>query len=174
MGGRRFRNWVRSTGRSGAVWLLACLFFARVLVPPGYMPNPEALADGRLAIEICHAGLSPALRSVWTRDRAPAGHAGQDHHHAGHGAAVSAVDLAGALADLGGPPPSGGDQHEQNADVCPFGSVVAKTFVEPASVSLPTPAPYVAAPISAPASTARVAWSVGPPLGSRAPPLNLA
>jgi hypothetical protein len=72
----------------------------------------------------------------------------------------------------------GGDKpaapHKSPRDDCPFGMALAKSFVAPSAPALPVGAQPAEAIIAAPVLAVFPLPQVGPPLGSRAPPVLLA
>ncbi|MGV2907265.1 DUF2946 family protein [Achromobacter sp. AGC25] len=128
--------------------LLLLLLVVRAWVPVGYMPDIDALRQGRLALGFCAAGggLPPVLRAPAAQMDA------HDGHHGNHGDDAP-VDHGAAGQEC----PFGLNAH-QVLDVPPMMAVapvllrwLAQT---PAWVDSPRPAMPAA----------------GPPLGSRAPP----
>lgn len=116
-------------------------FMYRSLIPVGFMPDPSALRDGRVAITFCTSsgGLFAALVNV----------SGNSDHASEHDVAASAECPYGLLATQA---------------VIP---VVNATVLLAAVLHRAPPAP--SSNIALPPSPAQ-----GPPLGSRAPPLDLA
>ncbi|MBB1593211.1 hypothetical protein A9973_03950 [Achromobacter sp. UMC46] len=126
--------------------LLLLLLVARAWVPVGYMPDADALRQGRLALGFCAAGggALPVLR-------APAA-AQHEAHHVHH--------------DHGAPADHGGAGQE-----CPFGLNAHQVLdVPPMLAVAPVLLRWLAqAPVQA-GSPRPAMPAAGPPLGSRAPP----
>jgi hypothetical protein len=156
---------VSATGRfllqNPAVWrFLYCLtlisFVLRALVPAGFMPDAAAFHDGRPALKLC--------TSIGTR------HASA--HAAGH---ASAHDLADASRHDPGhaSAPHQGDEAPAGSD-CPFGLLLVQAVVP----SIETAVLLAAAPVRDVAVRFHAVLAPllpipGPPLGPRAPPVNL-
>lgn len=128
--------------------LLLLLLVVRAWVPVGYMPDIDALRQGRLALGFCAAGggLPPVLR-------APA--AQMDAHHGHHG-------------DHGGGAP--GD-HGAAGQECPFGLSAHQVLDVPPMMAVAPVLLRWLAQTPAQVDSPRPAMpAAGPPLGSRAPP----
>ena len=143
-----------------AIGLLAGLFLVRAMVPAGYMPDVDALAEGRLGIKICPAvgpGFAAAAQS-----------SGHDHqgHHAHDPSQVGGGHHGSNDAD-------GNHSNDHSKDPCPFGTAVAKSFIPPAPLAIPATTTAHINGVSDTASEIVVIRPTGPPLGPRAPPLNL-
>lgn len=154
----RFRR--RSPVRSVAIGLLAGLFLVRAMVPAGYMPDVDALAEGRLGIKIC-----PAVGPGFATAAESSSHDHQGHHD--HGPSHAGGHHGSNDAD-------GNHSNDHSKDPCPFGTAVAKSFIPPAPFAIPATTTARTNGISDPASELVAIRPTGPPLGSRAPPLNLA
>lgn len=125
--------------------LLLLLLVARAWVPTGYMPDADALRQGRLALGFCAAGGGslPVLR-------APAAQADAHHGHHGHGAP---------------------DDHGGAGQECPFGLSAHQVLDVPAMLAVaPVLLRWLAqAPLRVDSPRPALP-AAGPPLGSRAPP----
>ncbi|SAI20101.1 Uncharacterised protein [Bordetella ansorpii] len=164
--------------------LFGLLLFAltlRALVPAGYMPDVQALREGRLALEFCAAagGLPMALH---TPPHTPGMHHGMDHAVMVRvempGMEMPGMEMPGMEMARGSPAldhgshDHGSDHSSAAGQECPFGLVAHQALdtpvalgVAPMRVSgraqLPPPADSPAPPMPA----------AGPPLGQRAPPV---
>lgn len=112
----------------------------RVLVPPGFMPDFEALRAGRVEIALC--SVDGARLVVLDRDGRPAGDTPADHGDA-------------------------------SAFHCPFGLATVQAFVLPTLPPLLLSRVAEAAAIDKPTRRDLRPRVRGPPLGSRAPPVDL-
>jgi len=194
-------NAARSAGtRAHALLcLLIVLTFLRAFIPAGFMPDPTALAQGRFALMPCPAaGGTPLQASLAAADSAAsharhieppaAGHAGHvqhvassisnDHAHekpaaADRASAGHAMHVASADGAINAP-----TEHSGHADTsaqmdCPFSLLAHVSFdvPPPVAVALLTARPDAGTPV--PAHQSRPPFpAAGPPLGSRAPPLQ--
>lgn len=145
--------------------LLLLLLVARAWVPTGYMPDADALRQGRLALGFCTAGgnVMAALQSLGARQAAADGHQtmhgdsmlyGDDGHHGHH-------DHRGA----------GHDDERGAGQECPFGlsahqilNLPPLAAVEPVLLRWLAQRPLKVDDARPPMPAA------GPPLGQRAPP----
>lgn len=143
--------------------LLLLLLVARAWVPVGYMPDVDALKQGRLALGFCAVGGGSltALRALGS-GHAQAGtrhgeHAQAHHEHAAH---------EHAAHEHGGQPAESGAGQE-----CPFGlSAHQVLHVPPALALVPALLRWFAqAPLLAESPRPPLP-AAGPPLGQRAPP----
>ena len=128
--------------------LLLLLLVARAWVPVGYMPDADALKQGRLALGFCAAGGGSLTGLRALADR----HAQVDPHHGHHG--------------HGGQPAESGAGQE-----CPFGLSAHQVLDLPPLLAL---APvllrwFAQAPPMADSPRPPMP-AAGPPLGQRAPP----
>ncbi len=128
--------------------LLLVLLAARAVVPTGYMPDVQALKQGRFALGFCAAGggLFPGMPGLAD----PHAHAGDSHGHHGH-------------------PDSSG--HVGAGQECPFGLSAHPALLSPPALALiPMLLGWRAQP-APPADSPRPPMpAAGPPLGQRAPP----
>lgn len=124
-------------------------FILRALVPVGFMPDPEALRDGRLALMLCAAG-SPL--------RAPL-HASQQVAH----------EAAGHDTDARHHPD---DSNLAGAD-CPFGVLLVQALVPTSSDAAQVVPPVVRELVRQPQRNLSPLPAPGLSLGPRGPPLNL-
>lgn len=124
-----------------AAHVALAFMFLRALLPPGFMPDLQALRDGRIEITIC--SVDGARLVVLDRDSTPV-----KDKPAGH-------DEAGGLH-------------------CPFGLAAAQTFVLPDLSQLSLPRMAEAAALDRPTRQGTRPQVRGPPLGSRAPPTDIA
>ncbi|WP_459615437.1 hypothetical protein [Bordetella sp. 2513F-2] len=161
--------------RAGARLLLCLLLLAlglRALIPLGYMPDAQALREGRLQISFCTAaGGGPTLLHALAQLPAAqaAGHHGAEHHGAGH---PRHERHPGHEAHAGHHAAHGAGHGEQaGAQECPFWMVLHQALDTPpaplvmplaAQAALPVPPPSVRTLPPLPAA--------GPPLGPRGPP----
>lgn len=136
--------------------MLLVLLAARAFVPVGYMPDAQALKQGRLALGFCSAGggAFPGMAGL----AAPPGHA--------EGHADAHAD--GLHGHSGHHDPS---QHVGAGQECPFGLIAHQALDLPTAVAL---APvllrgFVQAPRGAESPRPPMP-AAGPPLGQRAPP----
>lgn len=128
--------------------LLLLLLAARAWVPVGYMPDADALKQGRLALGFCSAGGGSlaGLRAL-ADSRA---HADPHHGHEGHG---------------GQPAESGAGQE------CPFGLSAHQVLDLPPVLALaPALLRWLAQAAPLADSPRPPLPAAGPPLGQRAPP----
>lgn len=128
--------------------LLLVLLAARAFVPVGYMPDVQALKQGRLALGFCAAGggVFPGMPGL----ASPHAHADASHGHHGHH------------------DPS---EHIGAGQECPYGLSVHPALIAPPAVTL-APALlrwWVQAPRLADSPRPPMP-AAGPPLGQRAPP----
>ncbi|WP_144629916.1 hypothetical protein [Bordetella genomosp. 13] len=162
-----------STTHRPSLSLLGLLLFAltlRALVPVGYMPDAQALREGRLALAFCAAagGLPLAPRVPMSMGGM---HAGMDH------ADMTDTAGAGAMASMAHGHPDHGPGHSGSAagQECPFG-LIAHQALDSSAVTLAVaalPATRRAPPPPAADSPAPPMPAAGPPLGPRAPPHGL-
>jgi hypothetical protein len=126
--------------------LLLLLLVARAWVPVGYMPDADALRQGRLALGFCSAGggTLAALQALSVQ---------QDPHHGHHDPGAGHGDTSGAGQE------------------CPFGLSAHQVLDVPPVVALApmllrwlAQKPFLADSPRPPMPAA------GPPLGQRAPP----
>ncbi len=140
--------------------LLLLLLAARAFVPVGYMPDAQALQQGRLALGFCAAG-----GGVFPGLAAPAGQASHadphhgSHIHEGHGGPAGHDGQAGQSGHIGA------------GQECPFGLLTHQALLPSPALAL---APVLlrgvveAPPLSD--SPRPPMPAAGPPLGQRAPP----
>lgn len=155
--------------------LLVVLALAvRSSIPMGYMLDAAAMQSGSLRLILCSFGapLPGAQANLAAASlpnhhpAAPADTAGDGAaHHAGH-----AVELETSLSH----PPDHGDQvHDQ---ACPFGLMMAQGLGTPPVDGVPAltlPSLALVVPPGLAPETLPPLPPLGPPLGSRAPPLLL-
>ncbi|MFD4836530.1 DUF2946 family protein [Achromobacter sp. NPDC058515] len=128
--------------------LLLLLLAARAWVPVGYMPDADALKQGRLALGFCAAGGGSlmGLRALAEP------HAQADPHHGHH--------------EHGGQPAGSGAGQE-----CPFGLAAHQVLDLPPVAALPIVLlRWFAQPPPLADSPRPPMPAAGPPLGQRAPP----
>ncbi|WP_313620567.1 DUF2946 family protein [Achromobacter sp.] len=139
--------------------LLLVLLAARAFVPVGYMPDVQALQQGRLALGFCAAGGGAfpgmALRPVQDAHAEAHGLAHADPHHGHHG-------HEGQTGQSG---------HVAAGQECPFGISAHQALMLPPAIAL---APvllrgFVQAPRLSDSPRPPMP-AAGPPLGQRAPP----
>lgn len=134
--------------------LLLLLLVARAWVPVGYMPDADALRQGRLALGFCSAGGGSlaALRALAAQPEARYDHSGHHGHH-GHGE-----------------PGDGGGAGQE----CPFGLSAHQVLDVPPMMALaPVLLRWLAREPARADSPRPPLPAAGPPLGQRAPPLAL-
>lgn len=134
--------------------LLLLLLVARAWVPVGYMPDSEALRQGRLALGFCAAGggSMAALQALALRqlDASNAPHMGHHDHDQGHHESH---------------PDSGAGQE------CPFGLSAHQVLQAPPLAALaPVLLRWLAQAPPEADSPRPPMPAAGPPLGQRAPP----
>ncbi|MFY0476120.1 DUF2946 family protein [Achromobacter marplatensis] len=140
--------------------LLLLLLVARAWVPVGYMPDADALRQGRLALEFCvmGGGVWPGLRAPLTQPAAQPhaqSHAQSDAHHGNHG----------------DPGHGGPDGHGAAGQECPFGLSAHQVLdVPPMMAVAPVLLRWLARTPLRVDSPRPAMPAAGPPLGSRAPP----
>ena len=123
-------------GRAILVRLALVCVLLRALIPPGFMADLPAAANGQFKVVICSA----------------------------YGAKT--IDL-----DLGLTPAHEQDRKASHEADCPFGmSPVAAPLPEPLAITLRLE-PILSAMLTH-TELARIPYSTGPPVGSRAPPLT--
>lgn len=144
--------------------MLLVLLAARAFVPVGYMPDAQALKQGRLALGFCSAGggAFPGMAGL----AAPPGHA--EVHAEVHAEAHAEAHADGLHGHSGHHAPS---QHVGAGQECPFGLIAHQALDLPTAVAL---APvllrgFVQAPRVADSPRPPMP-AAGPPLGQRAPP----
>ena len=131
--------------------LLLVLLAARAFVPVGYMPDVQALKQGRLALGFCAAG-GGAFPGMPVAADPPAHADAAQGHHGHHGQHDSS-------------------QHTGAGQECPFGLSAHQALLAPPAVTL-IPALlgwWVQAPRLADSPRPPMP-AAGPPLGQRAPP----
>lgn len=131
--------------------LLLLLLMARAWVPAGYMPDTDALKQGRLALGFCAAGGASfmGLRASADPQAQAEPHHGQHGHH-----------------EHGGHPAESGAGQE-----CPFGLSAHQVLHLPPVLALaPVLLRGFAQPPPMVASPRPPLPAAGPPLGQRAPP----
>ena len=168
--------------------LLLLMLVARAWVPVGYMPDAEALRQGRLALGFCAAGGGSVamLQALAQRqsagpdtnrspDSAMVDHAGA--RHAGMDASASGMHEAPAAhrspAHAASDDVHHHDHHEQNGagQECPFGLSAHQVLHVPPMAALAPVLLHWLALAAPPASHPRPPLpAAGPPLGQRAPP----
>lgn len=156
------------TTRSPSRFLLGLLLLAsmlRALVPMGYMPDMQALREGRLALAFCAAAGPPMA------PRAPAA-LPENPSHTGH------RHMAGMAAMAQDSVAQGHGAHDHGSGAagqeCPFGLIAHQALdipVAPAVVAMPLAGDAEPPPFAGRAAPPMPA--AGPPLGQRAPPLAL-
>ncbi|CAB3628397.1 DUF2946 family protein [Achromobacter pestifer] len=125
--------------------LLLLLLVARAWVPVGYMPDADALRQGRLALGFCSAG-GGSLSALQALSIQQAAH----HGHHDHGA-----------------PDNGGGAGQE----CPFGLSAHQVLdVPPILVLAPVLLRWLAQNVPLADSPRPPLPAAGPPLGQRAPP----
>lgn len=113
-------------------------FLFRALIPTGFMPNVEALGEGRLELVIC----------------------------------TSSGEHVVQVIDLGSPDNDAPNKKSADSD-CPYSLALAKAFTVPGTVAIAWEFLARAPHGMAPAARFLLPPSLGPPLGSRAPPQHL-
>lgn len=152
--------------------LLVVLTFLRAFIPTGYMPDPEALAQGRFVLMPCPAAGDTPLqlsRIAYLEASRHEGHSAHAEHssHAAH-AEQPALAAQGAFANE--------THHANHADAgasldCPF-SLLAHVTADLATPIALNGLPLQLAMVAAvPLQQSRPPLpAAGPPLGPRAPP----
>jgi hypothetical protein len=128
--------------------LLLVLLAARAFVPMGYMPDVQALKQGRLALGFCAAGggFFPGMPGLAN----PLAHADASHGHHGH---HDSSDHVGAGQE------------------CPFGLSAHPALLAPPAITLaPVLLGWWVQPTRHVDSPRPPMPAAGPPLGQRAPP----
>lgn len=135
--------------------LLLLMLFARAWVPAGYMPDADALRQGRLTLGFCTAGGNAyaALQAMTLRQSSAGQHEMHGHHgHAGH--------HDSGQGDVGGA-----------GQECPFGLSTHQILNPPALAALaPVLLRWLAQPPPKVDGPRPPMPAAGPPLGQRAPP----
>lgn len=134
---------LKSWHAHGVLWALLLALVLRGFVPPGYMPDTRALEKGRVTLTLCSAA-----------------------------GTVSTVLLS--LTDERKESARHGEQAASGMD-CPYGLLAHDVSAQPLPALAPLPLPVAVAALSAiPHRQALPPLpALGPPLGSRAPPLSL-
>lgn len=128
--------------------LLLLLLVARAWVPAGYMPDADALKQGRLALGFCAAGGGSFMGLRALADK----HAQADSHHGHHG--------------HGGQPAESGAGQE-----CPFGLSAHQVLDLPPLLAMAPVLLRWFAQVPPIVDSPRPPMpAAGPPLGQRAPP----
>lgn len=130
--------------------LLLVLLAVRALIPTGYMPDVQALKQGRLALGFCAAGggVFPGMPGLAAPD--PHAHADASHGHHGH-------------SDSSG--------HVGAGQECPFGLSAHPVLLAPPAVALIPMLLGWRVQTAMRADSPRPPMpAAGPPLGQRAPP----
>jgi len=145
--------------------LLLLLLVARAWVPTGYMPDADALRQGRLALGFCTAGgnVMAALQSLGTR-QAPA-----DGHQMMHGDAMLQADDGhpGHHGHHG----AGHDDERGAGQECPFGLSAHQILnLPPLAAVAPVLLRWLAQRPPKVDGARPPMPAAGPPLGQRAPP----
>jgi hypothetical protein len=155
----------RPAARRAASWRLAMFaamlgFMLRALVPLGFMPDARAMQAGHIELTLCSPGIAASSgRSVSMLLSANAADAGS----------LSPAASVGTYRLTLDPTEHSSESLAQQGD-CPFALMAAQGLMVPPEVSL------AFAPTTHPHRISRVQASflalptVGPPLGSRAPP----
>lgn len=127
------------SARGLIAWMLLVLVLLRAAIPVGFMPDLQALRDGRIEIVICTPS---GLKSI----------------------AVPADVAAPVVSEDGSS--NGTVAHE-----CPFDAVISQAILPADPVADVERSAHTADGPRNPASTTFAIRSLGPPLGSRAPPV---
>jgi len=134
--------------------LLLLLLVARAWVPVGYMPDADALRQGRLALGFCSAGggTLAALQAL-SMQQNPQLDPQLDPHHGHHGHGAGHNDTSGAGQE------------------CPFGLSAHQVLnVPPVAALAPVLLRWLAQEPFLADSPRPPMPAAGPPLGQRAPP----
>ncbi|AMG35222.1 DUF2946 family protein [Achromobacter xylosoxidans] len=125
------------------LWALLLALVLRGFVPPGYMPDTRALENGRVTLTLCSAA-----------------------------GTVSTVLLS--LTDERKESARHGEQAASGMD-CPYGLLAHDVSAQPLPALAPLPLRVTVAALPAvhPRQALPPLPALGPPLGSRAPPLSL-
>ena len=133
--------------------LLLLLLVARAWVPTGYMPDAQALRQGRLTLGFCTAGGNAlaALQAMSLRQASTGGHHEMHGHHDHHG--------------------SGQGDDRGAGQECPFGLSAHQILnLPPLAALAPVLLHWLAQPPLNMDGPRPPMPATGPPLGPRAPP----
>lgn len=134
---------LKSWHAHGVLWALLLALVLRGFVPPGYMPDARAFEKGRVALTLCSA--AGTVSTVY-------------------------LSLTGEREE---PARHDGQQAASGMD-CPYGLLTHLVPTAPLPDLAPLPVPLaVSATLAAPSLQALPPLpALGPPLGSRAPPVS--